>query len=171
MSSKKPIGIGLIALAVIALCLGLLAYWRVDESEEYLGSCAVHTYGGTNYVVQLQETMVGRTDAGCVVIVYARFENPNPFEVVLDRNWFILVDHDKDYFQPVTAGTQTPLIKLPARGVVEKEMLSFPVLEDSFAGTLGLKIGQNYWVLIKGPAPYTRKLRSGEFVSFRRRNW
>jgi hypothetical protein len=34
-----------------------------------------------------------------------------------------------------------------------------------------MKIGENDWVMIKNRKPFTRQLRSGEFVSFRIREW
>ena len=117
------------------------------------------------------ETTVGKVEMGHVVIVYARFENPNPTEVVLKREWFVLVDHDKDYYLPTTSGTQTPLIKLPPNGVLEKEALSYAVGDDSFAGTIGLEIERHYFVLIKNEKPWTQKLQQGHFVTFRGRDW
>ena len=110
---------------------------RVNEARQFSQSYQVQSYTGTNYVVKLLETTVGKVETGHVVIVYARFENPNPTEVVLKREWFVLVDHDKDYYLPTISGTQTPLIKLPPNGVLEKEALSYAVGDDSFAGTIG----------------------------------
>ncbi len=163
--------VGATAIAVIGASVGLLAWWRIQESRHLSQPNSVETYGGTNYVFQVLETTVGKLDTGYVVIVYARISNTNSYEVVLNRNWFVLADQDKDYFQPSTTGTQTGLIRLPPNGVVEKEPLSFAVPDDSFAGTIGLQIGRNYWIMIKDEKPFTRRLQSGEFVTFRSRNW
>jgi hypothetical protein len=160
-----------VAISAIGIGVGLLAWFRVQESRHLTQPCSVQTYGGTNYGFQVLETTVGKLDTGYVVIVYVRLTNPNPYEVALHRNWFVLADHDKDYFQPSTTGTQTELIKLPPSGVIEKESLSFAVPDDSFAGTIGLQIGKDYWVMIKEEKPFTRTLHSGEFVTFRSRDW
>jgi len=113
--------------------LGLLAMLRVQEAKEFRQPHSVETYGGTNYIVQLTEAAVGKTETGCVLIIYLRLENRNPYDVTLNRNWFVLVDQDKDYYLPSTTGTQTELIKLPANGVLDREMLSFTVPDDTFA--------------------------------------
>jgi hypothetical protein len=171
VNRRLQILVGVAALVLIALSVGVIAWLRIQESKEFCQAHQVQTYGGTNYMAQLIETTVGKADTGHVVIVYLRLQNPNDYEVALDRNWFILVDGDKDYFQPSTTGTHSPLIKLPPHGVEEKASLSFAVPDDSFAGTIGLQIGQNYWVLIKDQKPFRRKLHSGEFVTFRSRDW
>ena len=171
MKCGGKVVVGGAAVIVIAMCIGLTAWLRVREAEHLSQVCRVHTYGGTNYIVQVVETTVGRTDSGYLLLITARFENPNPFEVVLHRDWFVLVDHDKDYYQPSTTGTQAALIKLPANGVLDKEPLSFVVPEGTFAGSVGLKIGKDYWVMIKDDQPFDRQLKNGEFVSFRRRTW
>jgi hypothetical protein len=171
VSARARTLIGAAAVVVIGASIGLLAWFRIQESRHLTQPCTVQTYGGTNYVFQVLETTVGKIDTGYAVIVYARLANPNPYEVVLNRKWFVLVDHDKDYFQPSTTGTQTELIKLPPNGVVEKESLSFAVPDDSFGGTIGLQIGMNYWVMIKDEKPFIRKLQNGAFITFRSRNW
>lgn len=171
MNRGLQILLSTIAVVVIAGSVAVLAWLRVREARAFRQSHLVHTYSGTNYVAQLQEVSVGGATSGAVVIVYLRVENPNDFELTLDRNWFILVDHDKDYYLPSTSGTQTGLIKLPARGVSEREMLSFGVPTDSFQGTMGLQLGQNYWVLIKSEEPYGAQLRDGQFHTFKTRNW
>jgi len=81
------------------------------------------------------------------------------------------MDHDKNYFLPSTMGTQTELIKLPANGVIDREMLSFIVPDNAFAGRVALFVGQNYMVLVKNEGPFGAHLRNGEFRSFRRRSW
>jgi hypothetical protein len=159
------------AVTVIGVSLGLLAMLRVEEAKEFQQPHNVETYGGTNYIVQLTEVAVGKTETGCVLIIYLRLENPNPYDVTLSRNWFVLVDQDKDYYLPSTTGTQTELIKMPANGVLDREMLSFMVPDDAFAGTVALMVGRNYLVLVKGPEPFKAHLRTGEFQSFRRRSW
>jgi hypothetical protein len=121
--------------------------------------------------VQLLETTVGKTDNGYLLLVAARLENPNPFDVTLRREWFVLVDEEKNYYQPSTTGTQTALILLPANGVLEKETLSFAVPDSALRGAVGLMVGRNYWVMIKDNRPFDRALQRDEFVSFRRRTW
>ncbi len=163
--------VGAVTATVIVLGVGAVAWLRVLESKHLSEPCRVKTYGGTNYVVQLLETAVGKVDAGYVLIVYARVQNPNAWDVTLNRDWFVLVDGDKDYFLPSTNGTQTAAITLPANGVLDREMFSFTLPEASLGGTIALKVGQNYWVMVKNEKPFDRALRSGEFVSFRRREW
>lgn len=171
MNRRLQIIVGIVALGVIGISAALLAIMRVKEAREFSQRYRVQTFAGTNYVVQLLETTVGKVETGSVVIVYARFENPNPTELVLQREWFVLADHDKDYFLPVTSGTQTPLIKLPPNGVIEREALSYAVLDDSFAGALALEVGHHYFVLIKNDKAWTRQLSLGRFVTFRSRDW
>jgi hypothetical protein len=163
--------IGSTATAVIAAGIGLIAWLRIQESRHLTHAIQVQTYGGTNYVLQVLETTIGKLDKGCAVIVYVAFKNPNPYEVVLRRQWFVLVDSGKDYYQPSSMGTQTELIKLPPDGVRDKEALSFAVPDDSFAGTLALQVGYNYYVMLKNEKPFTRKLNPGEFITFRTRDW
>lgn len=171
MSKRIQILVAGVAVAVIAVSLGLLGLLRIREAKEFSRRYIVETYGGTNYVVQLTEAAVGKTDTACVLIVYLRLQNPNPYDVTLNRNWFILVDQVKDYYLPSTTGTQTELIKLPANSVLEREMLSFTVPDNAFAGTVALMVGRNYLVLVKDQAPFEAHLRDGEFRSFRRRSW
>lgn len=163
--------VGGAAAAVIAISLAVMTMWRVQEARDFGQAHFVRTYAGTNYVVQLTETAIGRTDSGYVLLVHLRLRNPNPFELPLNRNAFILVDHDKDYYLPTTSGTQTELIKIPANGVLDNEMLSFAVPEDSLDGTVALQVGHHYMVLLKDEEPFGGKLSSGEFRVFRRRNW
>jgi hypothetical protein len=171
MSRRIQILVALVALGSIGASLGLLALLRIREAKEFREPHTVQTFGGTNYVVELTEVAVGKAETGCVLIVYLRLQNPNAYDVTLSRNWFVLVDRDKDYFQPSTTGTQTELIKLPANGVLEREMLSFTVPDDAFAGRVALLVGQNYLVLVKNEEPFEAHLQNGEFRSFRRRNW
>jgi len=163
--------IAVITLIVIGVCLGLLAVLRVQETKLFHQPHRVRTYGGTNYVVELGEVAIGRTGTGCVLIVYLRLENPNPYDVILSRNWFVLVDHAKDYYLPATTGTQTELIKLPGNGVLDREMLSYTLPENAFAGALAVLIGREYMVLLKDEDPFEVRLRDGEFRSFQRRHW
>src|SRR5438067_2436744 len=97
---KLQVSLGLGAIGVIVVCVAFLATTRVKEAREFSQGYRVQTMTGTNYVVQMLETTVGKVETGHVVIVYARFENPNPSEVVLRRDWFVMVDHDKDYYLP-----------------------------------------------------------------------
>jgi hypothetical protein len=163
--------VAVIALVVIGVSLGLLAMLRVQEAKASHRPHPVQTYGGTNYVVRLTDVVVGKTETGCVLIVYLRLENPNPYDVTLSRNWFVLMDRAKDYYLPSTTGTQTELIKLPANGVLDREMLSFTVADDTFAGAVALLVGRNHMVLVKDEAPFDVRLRNGEFRSFQRRHW
>jgi hypothetical protein len=171
VSRRIQISVAVIAMATIGVSLGLLAMLRIREAKEFNQPHIVQTYGGTNYVVQLTEAAVGKTETGCVLIVYLRLQNPNAYDVTLRRNWFILIDHDKNYFLPSTTGTQTELIKLPANSVLDREMLSFLVPDNTFAGRVALFVGQNYMVLVKNEGPFEADLRNGEFRSFRRRSW
>jgi hypothetical protein len=171
VNRKLQLIVGLVALGVIGLCLLVLGMMRVKEARQFSQSYRVQSFSGTNYFVQLVETTVGKVETGSVVIVYVRFENPNPTEVMLKREWFVLVDHDKDYFLPTISATQSPLIKLPANGVLEKEALSYAVNDDSFAGTLALEAGHHYFVLVKSDKPWTRRLGVGHFVTYRSRDW
>jgi hypothetical protein len=163
--------VGTVVLVVIGVSLGLLAMLRVQGAKEFHRRHSVQTYGGTNYVVRLTEVVVGKAETGCVLIVYLRLENPNPYDVTLSRNWFVLVDRAKDYYLPSTTGTQTELIKLPPSGVLDREMLSFSVADDTFAGTVALLVGRNHMVLVKDEAPFEVRLRNGEFRSFQRCHW
>ena len=160
------VSIGVIIL-INGISLGTLAWLRLRDAREFTQPCPVHTYGGTNYVVQLLETAVGRVESGCVVVVSLRLENPNPFVVTLPREWFVLLDHEKEYYEPTLLGT----IQLPAHGVVEREAFGFVVTEQALAGLLALKVGQNYFMTVKSPRPYTQLVGKGRFVSFRQRDW
>ena len=171
MNRRLQYLVGAIVLVVIGMSLGLLAMLRVQEAKEFHRRHPVQTYGGTNYVVQLTDVVVGRTATGYVLLVYLRLENPNPYDVTLSRNWFVLMDHARDYYLPSTTGTQTELIKLPANGVLDREMLSFTVGDNTFAGTVALLVGRNHMLLIKDEAPLEAPIRNGEFRSFQRRHW
>lgn len=159
------------ALTVIVVSLLMMSWSRVREARAFGRPHRVRTFGGTNYVVRLAETTIGRTDSGRVVIVGLMLANPNPFDIKLHRHWFVLADMDKDYFLPTATGAQTDLINVPAHGVIDNELLSFAVDETSFDGTLGLLVGHQYMVMLKGIEPYTRKLAVGEYRSFRRQDW
>lgn len=136
-----------------------------------MSPCRVHTYGGTNYVFQLTDITVGRLPSGYLLIVGARMNNPNAFSVELQRNWFVLVDGDRDYYQPSTNGTQTAGIVLPPGGAIERELFSYHVPEDTLAGVLAILAGHQYWVMVKETKAYKPNLRDGEFVTFGRRDW
>lgn len=171
MSRQIRILAVMVALAIAGVGVGLLALLRVQQAKDFSQPYRVQTAEGTNYVVQLVETVVGKTDTDCVLIVYMKLENPNPFEVALDRDSFFLIDRHRVRYLPSTTGTQDELIKLPANGVLEKEMLSFTVPEDTFAGRIALRVGQDHPVMIKDQTPFDVRLGSGEFRSFRRRSW
>jgi len=167
--NKKLIGVG--ALAVIAVSIALTAWLRVHAARQFAEPVQVQTYSGTNYVVQILEATVGKAVTGCVLLVSARLENPNAFDLTLQRDWFYLVDGDKDYFAPVTTGTQTGLIKLPAHGTAEKEAFSYVVPDDTLAGTIAFAAGHHYLVLIKNAKPLSEPLQAGQFRTFRQRSW
>jgi hypothetical protein len=165
------IAVGAVALGVIAVCVALLAHLRVEKAVEYRQPYRLQTYGGTNYVVRLQETVVGRTEHGYVIIVYARIENPNAHELRLHRHWFVLADHNREYHLPSTTGTQSEWIVVAAHGASEREMLSFFVGENALAGPMLLQLGQNFWVALKGEGAFRPPLRVGEFRAFQRKDW
>jgi hypothetical protein len=168
---KLQVIIGSIAVVVLAMSLLWIAARRVREARQFSQSYRVQTSTGTNYVVQLLETTVGNVETVCVVIVYARFENPNSGELVLPREGFVLVDSGRDTYRPTTSGAQAPLIRLPANGVLEKEALSYAVKERALSGALTLKIGHEYSVPINDGKPWTRRLPVGQFLTFRSRDW
>ena len=160
--------LGIAALAAAALGLVIVGQSRMMASGEFSQRHSVQSPGGTNFVVRLMETTVGKTDHGTALIVYARLENPNPFDAVLDRRNFVLMDREKNYYLPSTTGTQTPLVKLPAGGVSEREMFSYAVPDEALAGVLALQIGNHYWVKLKSEKPFQETLHVGEFRSYRR---
>lgn len=161
----------LVLLAVITALVATLAWLRTKEAREFSKPCRAHTFGGTNYILELTSATVGRVHTGYVVIVAARLENPNPFEVVLQRDWFVLMDDDHDYYQPSTSGTQTASIRLPPNGILERELFSYSMPGDSFKGVLALMAGHQHLILLKSRQPYQPNLRDGEFVTFHRRDW
>ena len=160
----------IVSLVIVAL-LAVLAWLRTREARAFSQPYRVHTFTGTNYVLQLTSTTIGRVHTNFIVILAARLENPNPFEIVLQRDWFVMTDHDRDYYQPSTNGTQTALIRLPPHGVLERELFSYTVPGDTFNGTLALLAGHQYLVLVKSRKPYQPNLRDGEFITFHRRDW
>jgi hypothetical protein len=160
-----------VILVLLTFSVGGLAWLRLREARAFSQPHAVRTIGGTNYVVRFIETTLGRSDSNYLVIVQVRVENPNPFPLRLNRHWFILVDHDKDYYLPAMTGTQTEWFEVPGQGVADRVTLSYSVPADSFAGLLAVQLGQYYWVRLKQPTPYKPRLKSGEFVTFRRRDW
>jgi hypothetical protein len=171
VKNKLPWVLGGAAVLMIAVCTALLAWLRMGDARQFGKSYSVRTYAGTNYVFQFIETTVGKAETGCVLIVYARIENPNPAPLVLQRDWFVLVDNDKDYFQPVPVAGQSKTITIPAHGITEKEALSFVVPDDTLNGVLALTIGHQYFARIKSDKPMSRPLRKGQYVTFRQVNW
>ncbi len=171
VSKRVQSRVVLVVIATIGAGLGLMAMLRIQEAKEFSRPHQMQTDGGTNYVVQLTEAVVGKAKTGCVLILYLRLENPNPFDVTLGRNWFILVSHDTDHYRPSITGTQSELIKLPANGVLDREMLSFTVPADALAGSVALMGGRSYILLVKDRKSFEVRLRDGEFCSFRRRRW
>jgi hypothetical protein len=166
--SRKVIPVLALALAGAGLSL---AWLRMREAREFSRRCDVQTEAGTNYTAQLVETTIGRAENGCVIIVYARLLNPNPFELELQRDAFVLDTDGNHRYLPSTSGTQTKLIKLPTGGVSEREAFSFSVPEDSFRGEINLQIGKDYRAMVKNNKPYELRLRNGQFFTFRRREW
>jgi hypothetical protein len=131
----------------------------------------VRTREGVNYVVRLMEVDVGKTETGCVLILYIRLENPNPFKITLRREGFGLIDRRRRFYPPSVSPTQSELITLPAHGVLNREMLSFTVPDNTLAGRVELVLGQGYSILVKDRTPFDAQLRDGEFRSFRRQSW
>ena len=156
---------------IIGVSVGLLALFRVQQAREFSRPYEMQTPDGINYTLRLVETAAGKTDTDCVLIVYLRLENPNTLDVTLHRDWFFLVDHDRKRYRPSTTGTQTELIKLPANGVLDREMLSFTVPGEVFTDRVALEVNRKYRIMIKDEAPFGVRLRPGEFHSFRRRSW
>lgn len=171
MNRKLQWIVGSVAVGVIVVCGATLALWRTREAREFGRPHRVRTYGGTNYVVRLAEVTIGRTEAGPVVMVQLILANPNPFDIQLERKWFILMDGDRDYFLPLESATQPAVIHLPAHGVVDNEMLVYRVDEDSFSGALALFVGHHYMAMLKNVGTYEEPLRMGEYRSFRRVTW
>lgn len=171
MMRKLAFSIGGVALAIIVISLALLAVLRVKDQYHFQKEYKVQTFNGTNYVIQLSEVTVGKVESGCVVMVYARVQNPNPVELTLKRDWFVLVDANKNYYQPVASGTQSPVIKVPANGVAEKEALSYVVEDGAFEGTAALCVGHRYFTLIKSERPYHPAMKIGEFKMFKTLDW
>jgi len=160
----------IVSLVVVALA-AVLARLRINEAREFSQPYRVRTSAGANYVIRLASTTVGRVNTNHLVILAARLENPNPFEVVLQRDWFVLMDHDRDYYLPSTNGAQTALIRIPPHGARERELFSYTVPGDTFEGVLTLLAGHQYFVLVKSRHPYRPDLSDGEFVTFHRRDW
>jgi len=154
-------------LVANVLCIGTLAWLRIRIARRFTEPCHVHTDGGTNYVVQLLKTTVGRTDNGCVVIVYLGLRNPNLYEVTLKRESFVLMDHEKKYFKPMIPGE----IRIPAGGLVEQEAFSFAVPDEALAGMITLEVGQNHFAMVKSSRSFTRQLSKGQFLMFRQPDW
>jgi len=171
VNRKLQILIGGTAVLVIGAAIAFQTTLRVRRGHAFGQPHQVRNHDGTNYVVRLSETILGRVGTGYVVIVFLELQNPNPFELTLDRNDFILVDEDKDYYLPATNGTQTATIKVPARGVRDNAMLSFTVAADAFRGTIGLQVGHYYWVALKSEQPYAPQLPPDEFRSFKQLDW
>ncbi|HUI08499.1 MAG TPA: hypothetical protein VL486_15970 [Verrucomicrobiae bacterium] len=170
MSKRSWILAVVVVLVIVGVGIGLLALFRIEQAREFSAPHQVRR-GGTNYVVRLREAVVGKADIGYVLMVYVQLENPNSFDVALPRRVFLLVDHHRRYYAPSISGTQGELIKLPAGGVLRREMLSFTIPENALGGRLMLVAGQNYAVLVKDRTPFTAHLRDGEFQSFRRQGW
>ncbi len=167
---KRLFPIGLLVVVVLAGIAGW-GWWRTRAYLDFSRPLSLKTFGGTNYTARILSTTVGRADTGYVVMVNLRLENPNSWEVALPRDWFVLVDHDRDYYQPSTTGAQTAAIALPANGVKETEMLSYHLPADALDGTLAILLGHQHWVMLKSDQPYKPNLGKGEFIVFRRANW
>lgn len=172
MRRRNQMLMSLAVLAIIGVSMGLLALFRVQQAEEFSRPYSIQMTEGTNYVLRVLEVAIGKADTACVLIVYLRLENPNPFDLMLERRSFFLADRHRTRYRPVTTGTQNELIKLPANGVLEREMLSFTLPDDVFAGRVALLIGdRRNRIVIKDETPFFAKLRDGEFRSFRRSKW
>ena len=171
MSTPKRILFLGATLAIVGVSVGILALFRVQEAKEFSRPHQVQTRGGTNFVLRLIETSVGRVDTGFVVIVYMRLENPNAFSFEVRRNRFVLSGEGRDVFRPTTMGTQDELIKMPPNGVLDREMLSYVVPDEVIDGILELRIGRNYRILIKERGAFAGRLAPGQFRSFHRPSW
>lgn len=171
MSKRIIIGIVAVAAAIALVNAGFVAWFRVRDARMLSRPYSVKTPTGTNYVVQLRDITVGKASTGYVLLVTMRLENPNAFELELDRRNLILVDHTKEYYWPSMTGTQTSLIHVPPKGSLDKEMLSFVVTDEALQGTLALEVGWHYMVMLKEAKPFKRQMKSGEFISFRGREW
>lgn len=154
-------------VAVLGLVLGGVIWRRNVNARRFGRVYPVRTFTGTNYHVQLLEVTVGKSNTGCVLTVYARFENPNPQALTLQPAWFVLVDHDKDYFSTTTI----PPIVLPAGGALDKVGLNYVIPEDSLAGMLALTVGHHYFVLIKSAKAMRQPLVNGQFLMFHQLDW
>ncbi|HUJ72370.1 MAG TPA: hypothetical protein VLZ30_09000 [Verrucomicrobiae bacterium] len=170
MNKRSRILAVVVVLAIVGVGIGLLALFRIQQAREFSEPHQMRR-GGTNSVVRLVEADIGKTDVGYILIVYMRLENPNPFDIALPREWFELVDRRGKHYAPSVSGTQRELIKLPANGVLPREMLSFTIPDDSLEGMLVLVAGQNYKIWVKDRTPFNGRLRDGEFRSFRRQSW
>ncbi len=168
---KRFLFVAMCALAVAGVVVLGWGWWRTREARKFLAQRTVHTFGGTNYVFRLCDVTVGRVHTGFVVIVAARLENPNRFPVELRRDWFVLVDSDRDYYQPSTNGTQTARMTMPAGGMLERELFSYQVPGDGLDGVLAILAGHQHWVMVKSPRRYVPVLRDGEFVTRYRADW
>lgn len=165
----------LVAVALVVVVAGLAVAWvawrRIEAARDFSRRRETQTAAGMKYTVQLLETTVGRVETGYVVIVYARFENPNAAELVLPREKFVLVTRSNGLYRAAAGGTQPALIKLPAHGVGDKEALSFAVGGGALAGPLALEVGHLDFVVIKDERPWRRELAPGQFVTFRSSSW
>ncbi len=171
MNRTLQVLIALAALVVIAICLALNSQVRISRARQFGEPQQVTTFGGTNYVVELSETTIGRTDAGHVLIVYLKIQNPNEEDLRLDRNWFVLLGPQREYFLPTTSGTQQQWITMQPGAVRDDVMLSFDLGPEALQGGLALKIGEDYWVLLKQAKPYTEPIDVGQFRSFKHNRW
>jgi hypothetical protein len=168
----KHLGVfALMLLLAAAISIFIWGRWRTRDARQFMLPRQVHTYSGTNYVFQLTDVTIGRLPSGYLVIVAARLENPNLFPVELARNWFVLVDGERDYYQPSTNGTQTAFIVLPPGGRIERELFSYHVSDAALGGVLAILAGHQHWVMVKEKFVYKPTLRDGEFVTFQRANW
>lgn len=168
---KTGIVVAVVAVLIGGGLLGWMTALRLRDARGFGAAHRVQTFGGTNYVVRVRETTIGRTDAGLLAVVALRLENPNPFELTLERRWFVLVDAAKNYFLPAPLDKSPNQIKIPPHGVADNELLTYAVQDDAFQGVLGLQIGHYYWTMLKGSRPYPQVLNKDEYRTFRRRDW
>ena len=82
MNRTAQIVVGTVAVAVIVVCVLLSGKIRINRARSFSEPHQVETFGGTNFVIRLAETTVGRTESGMVVIVTMSVENPNPPQTV-----------------------------------------------------------------------------------------
>ncbi|MCX7885900.1 MAG: hypothetical protein N3B01_01395 [Verrucomicrobiae bacterium] len=159
------------AVSVLVVGLGAMGWWRTHLARVFSRPHHVQTAGGTNYVLSVTAVTLGKTEGNYLVILTARVENPNAFELLLHRARFVLTDSFGMSHLPLTNGIQTAQIRIPPNSASEAERFSYVVPPRALDGSLMWCAGHQYKVSVKNARPYRRQLRDGEFATFRRQNW